>query len=479
MARKMVDLLIHHGTLLTMDTQKRIINDGAIAIENGHILDIGATEELNDKYDAKKAIDASRNVVMPGLIDSHGHAGHSLIKTVAENEGDDWVPIIEKFYKEGTTPDYWYIDGQLAALERLKFGVTCGVSYLGSSARTDDPIYGLKHCEGTSKIGIRDVLAIGPGRPPYPNKYVKWEGSTSKEVYASFEHNLEVTEEIIQRIKKKINRIDFAMSPPSISIGSMSSDGSVKDIPDIKEKTELMKQIIEKWNLKLHSHAYSPQIKFANEILDLLGPHVSLAHCTGLSREEIQILAKTDTKVCHAPSARSIIPIRCPVVELLDAGVIVSISTDGSSPDRTFDLFKELRVAMTIHRTYFKDESILPPGKVLEMVTIDAAKTLGYENDLGSLEVGKKADIVIIDMMKPHLVPFFMIPQRVAYEVSGQDVDTVIVEGEILMENSNIKRVDEKSILEVAQEEAENAIARGHLEKYIEVPKNFWGKSRY
>jgi cytosine/adenosine deaminase-related metal-dependent hydrolase len=474
----MVDLMILHGTLLTMDTQRRILSDGAIAIEKGHIIDIGTTKELNSKYNATKVIDASRKVVMPGLIDTHGHAGHSLIKTVAENVGDDWVPIIERFYREGTTPDYWYIDGKLAALERLKFGVTCGVSYLGSCPRTDDPIYGLKHCEGVSEIGIRDVLAIGPGRPPFPNKYLKWEGNTSTETYASFERNLEVTEEIIQTLRKKHNKIDFTMSPPSITIGPLTKDGQVKDLPDVEEKVELMKHIIEKWKLKLHTHAYSPQITFADEKLDILGPHVSLAHCTGLSKEEIEILARTETKVCHSPSARSIIPIRCPVVELLDAGVTVSISTDGSSPDRTFDLFKDLRMAMTIHRTFFKDESVMPPGKVLEMVTVDAAKTLGYENDLGSLVAGKKADIIIIDIMKPHLVPFFMIPQRVAYEVSGQDVETVIVEGEILMENSTVK-VEERSILEAAQVEADKAIERGQLEKYLDIPKDFWGKSRY
>ncbi len=470
--------MILHGTLLTMDTQRRILNDSAIAIEKGHIIDIGTTKELNSKYNATKVIDASKKVVMPGLIDTHGHAGHSLIKTVAENVGDDWVPIIERFYREGTTPDYWYIDGKLAALERLKFGVTCGVSYLGSCPRTDDPIYGLKHCEGVSEIGIRDVVAIGPGRPPFPNKYLKWEGNTSSETYASFERNLEVTEEIIQILRKKHNKMDFTMSPSSITIGPLTKDGQVKDLPDVEEKVETMKQIIEKWKLKLHTHAYSPQITFADEKLDILGPHVSLAHCTGLSKEEIEILARTDTKVCHSPSARSIIPIRCPVVELLDAGVTVSISTDGSSPDRTFDLFKDLRMAMTIHRTFFKDESVMPPGKVLEMVTIDAAKTLGYENDLGSLEVGKKADIIIIDMMKPHLVPFFMIPQRVAYEVSGQDVETVVVEGEILMEKSAVK-VKECSILEAAQVEAEKAIERGQLEKYLKIPKDFWGKSRY
>ncbi|MFX0095385.1 MAG: amidohydrolase family protein [Candidatus Hodarchaeota archaeon] len=121
----------------------------------------------------------------------------------------------------------------------------------------------------------------------------------------------------------------------------------------------------------------------------------------------------------------------------------------------------------------------MPPGKVIEMVTVDAARTLEYENKFGSLEAGKKADLIFIDMMKPHLVPIFMIPQRIAYEVSEQDVDTVIVDGQILMEKRKVLTVNELEILEMAQIEAENAINRGNLRKYIEIPNNFWGKSRY
>lgn len=476
----MVDMLILHGTLLPMDNQRKIIHDGAIAIKKDRICDVGQAADLETRYDAKRVVDATGKVVMPGLIDTHGHAGHSLLKTVAENQGDDWIPIMETFYKEATTPDFWYVDGMLAALERLKFGTTCGLSYLGSCARTDESIYALKHCEGAQQIGIRDVIAVGPGRPPYPNEYLKWHQGTSEKVHASFEHNLEVTEEIVRKIRnEKDERVDVVLSPPSLTVGSLTADGQVQDFPDLLEKIEVMKQVIKKWKLKLHTHAYSPQIKFAEEKLEILGPHVSLAHCTGLSEEEIQILARNDTKVCHSPSARSIIPSRCPVVELLNAGVTVAISTDGSAPDRTFDLFKELHQAMSVQRHFFKDENIMPPGKALEMVTVDAARTLGYEQDLGSLETGKKADIVLIDMLKPHLIPMFMIPHRIAYEVSGQDVDTVIVDGEILMENRQISQINELEILERAQEEAEKAITRGNLEKYLEIPDNFWGQTRY
>ena len=247
----MVDKLILHGTILTMDSQRRIINDGAIAIEKDRILDVGTTKDLKAKFKAKNTIDASGKVVMPGLIDTHGHAGHSLVKTIAENEGDDWIPIIETFYKEATTPEYWYIDGILAALERLKFGTTCGLSYMGSSARTDDPIYALKHSLGTMEVGIRDVVAVGPGRPPYPNNFVKWEGEDASQKYQiSYERNLEVIEEIIQELKNRNDsRTDIVMSPPYITIGSMTKDGQVQDLPDVQEKAEAIKRIIERLSL--------------------------------------------------------------------------------------------------------------------------------------------------------------------------------------------------------------------------------------
>jgi len=472
--------MIRHGILLTMDPQRRIIHDGAIVTENDLIIDVGSTEELEATYTAKRVIDASKKVIMPGLIDTHGHAGHSLVKTVAENQDEQWIPIIEKFYQEATTPNYWYIDGLLMALERLKFGTTTGVSYLGACARTDDSIYAFKHVEGVRQVGIRNFVAVGPGRPPYPNDYVKWNQDTPEAIQASFDQNLEVTEEIAKTLKARNDeRINVVLSPPSITLNSLTADYTVKDLPDVKEKVEAMKRVMEKWELKLHTHAYSPQIKFACEELDILGPNVSLAHCTGLLDEEIQMLARTGTKVCHSPSARAIISARCPVVELLNAGVTVSISTDGSAPDRTFDLFKDMRNALNVQRHYFKDESIMPPGKALEMVTIDAARTLGCESEMGSLEVGKKADIILIDMMKPHLVPIFMIPHRIVYEVSGQDVDTVIVNGQVLMEDYKVKTVNELEILEAAQEEAEIAITRGELEKYMGIPDNFWSHSKY
>ena len=215
-------------------------------------------------------------------------------------------------------------------------------------------------------------------------------------------------------------------------------------------------------------------VKYADERFGILGPDVLLSHATGLTEEEIQICRRTDTRISHNPSAIASIRARCPATELMDAGVTVMLGSDGVAPDRSYDMFRHMFQAMRYHRFFFRDDTVLPPGKVLEMVTIDAARALGMEKELGSIEAGKKADIILIDMFKPHLYPLNMPVYRVAYYANGNDVDTVIVNGEILMEGRQVRTVNEAEVLELAQREAELAIRRTGLESLLAIPPKFW-----
>ena len=142
-------------------------------------------------------------------------------------------------------------------------------------------------------------------------------------------------------------------------------------------------------------------------------------------------------------------------------------------------MFRHMFHAMHYHRTYFKDVNVLPPGKVLEMATIDAAKGLGMEKEIGSIEIGKKADIILVDMRKPHLYPYNMIPSRMAYFAHGSDVDTVIVDGEILMQNRAVKTVNEEDVLDNAQFEAEAILSRTGTRSLLALSENYWGHSHY
>ena len=165
------------------------------------------------------------------------------------------------------------------------------------------------------------------------------------------------------------------------------------------------------------------------------------------------------------------------MTELRAAGVTVMLGSDGVAPDRSYDMFRHMFQAMRYHRFHFRDPDVLPAGKVLEMVTIDAARALGLEGEIGSLEPGKRADLILIDMFKPHLLPLNMPLYRVAYFANGNDVETVIVNGRILMRDREVLTVDEVEVMELAQRETEAALHRTGLEHLVETPEGFWGRS--
>jgi cytosine/adenosine deaminase-related metal-dependent hydrolase len=207
----------------------------------------------------------------------------------------------------------------------------------------------------------------------------------------------------------------------------------------------------------------------------LLGPDVHLQHCRGISLEEVRILAETGTHVTHAPSAGQALG-RCPVPELMEAGVNVAVTTDGTSPKTSFDLFQAARKAQLINQALLRDMYLLPVGKLLEMITIDAARALGREDELGSLEAGKRADVAVVDLRQPHLVPSWMPVHRLIYEAVGNDVETVVVGGRIVMEGRRVLTVDEPAALDLAQREGEAIVARAGLDRHMGDPG--WGRVR-
>ena len=211
----------------------------------------------------------------------------------------------------------------------------------------------------------------------------------------------------------------------------------------------------------------------------MLGQHALLSHSIDLLPEEIELCRQTGANIVHNPSAIFSIFGRCPVPELLDAGVTVLLGSDAAAPDRSFDMFRHMFQCMRYHRTYFRDPDYLPAGKVLEMVAIDAAHALGLENEIGSLEPGKKADIILVDMHKPHLAPLHMPAYRIAYFANGADVDTVLVDGQILMENRQVKSVDEEQVLLQAQSVMEKTLDRTGLRGMLDLPDRFWGHTKF
>ena len=472
-----LDLLIHDATLITMDEHRRVLRHTSIGILGKRIHVICAAKEAKD-FAAKKTLGGAKRLVIPGLIDTHAHAGHGLTKTLGTGGAGmsgDWDDFMEGIYFRGTTTDFWKAEARLSGLERLKFGVTTGMSMLGSYPRYDDLVYAQAHVEGMVDVGLRDILGIGPPNPPFPKTFVDWNGADrGPEKVFSHADAFDKTRDAVKRFHGGHGGLTLCYPTPS---GVGYRDGLTRE--ELVQQNAAMKAISEEFGVPVHGHAYQGDILYAYNQFDILGPNLSLAHVTGISDEEIRILADTGTHVLSGPMTNAYINARCPVVELLNQGVNVAFCTDASAPNRTYDLLEKLRVGLWLHRSHFKDADVLTAGKALEMITIDAARALGLDAELGSLEEGKKADVVVIDALKPHLYPLWQEPLRIVYQASGHDVDTVIVDGRIVMENRIAQTVDEAAILADAQKEAEKMLDRTGFHKSAELPARFWRSTHY
>ncbi len=481
----MIDLLLIHGTVITMDEQRRILEDGAVAIHNGRILEVDASDHLLSKYEAKKVMDCRHHAVLPGFIDAHGHGGHSMFKSIATDNIGFWMPIMTETYKHYVTDDFWYYEGKLNALERLKAGITTGACVLGSMPRSDDPIFALNHAKAYAEVGIREIVCTGPCNPPWPHSFSRWVDGKRIVKEVTYEEVLKGAEAVIEALNHTHEDRIRAFITPFVIVTSV--DPSHPTPPDRlygltehdRYQAKKIREIARKYNTRIHSDAFGGMIHLAIQDPEnaLLGPDVHLQHCRGISFDEARILAETGTNVTSAPGA-SQIAARTPITELIELGANVAITTDGTSPSAPFDMFQAMRKTQLIHQAALKDYYYLPPGKLLEMVTIDAARCVGWDDELGSLEPGKKADVITVNMQQPHLTPEFMHVHRLVHQAVASDVDHVIVDGKLVMEHRNVLTVNEKLALEEAQEESLRTIKRAGLEKYMQPTKYFWGHAR-
>jgi cytosine/adenosine deaminase-related metal-dependent hydrolase len=472
------DLVLTHATVVTIDPSRAILDDGAVAIEGDRIVAVGPSGDVARRHEARRTIDCRGKAIIPGLIDAHGHGGHSLLKTLGADTPSLWMRIVTPAYFHFTTPDFWYADGLVAALERLRAGVTCGVSVMGSQPRSDDPAFGSNHARAYAEVGIREVVCVGPCHVPWPHPVSRWDSGRRERREVSLEEALAGAEAVIEswnhgagdRIRVFIT--PFTVVPSVEPSGPTPVDQATSLTAHDRLQARRVREIAARWKTRIHSDAFGGMVRLAarDEEHALLGPDVHLQHCTELSLEEVRILAETGTHVGHAPGGL------CPVPQLLDAGVNVAVTTDGSSPRRPFDLLQAARQVQFAHQLLNRDRYLLPVGRLLEMITIDAARALGWDDEIGSLEVGKKADLAVLNLRRPHLVPNWMVVHRLIHEASGHDVETVIVDGRIVMEDKRVLTVDEPAALEAGEHEARALVERAGLQAHLTAPG--WGRTR-
>jgi len=470
----MSELLVTGGTVITLDEERRVIPDGAVAMRGGRILAVGTRDEVAKSFPSpERVLDARGKAVLPGLVDAHAHAGHGLVKTLGNGDFAQWGEACRVIYSSASPAGFWYAEARLAALERLKAGVTTGVSVLGggdSIMRVDTPAAGEARARAIDEVGIREVMAVGPRRPPFPHDYVMEDGSTRA---ITFEDQLETMGLLFERLHGK-GRMRLCTLMPVYR-------GELQDralIAEIKAQGRKVRELGTSFKTIFHQDGHrAGSIALAQDVFGLLGPDAFLSHCTDLTEADVAALVKSGAHVVHNPTAIAAVTGFCPVVKLLDAGVNVAVGSDGTAPDRSGDLFRHAFEAMRYAQRAARDASLLPPGRALEMITIDAARAIGMGREIGSLEAGKRADLITVDLTAPHMVPANMPVWRVVCFATGADVRDVIIGGELLMEERKLPHLDEAEIVAAAEAEAAAMLRRSGL-AWLAVEDPGWRRTK-
>ncbi|CAN7545756.1 amidohydrolase family protein [Rhizobium sp. LjRoot254] len=450
-------LLIEGGVVVTMDAGRRVFQKGHVLVSEGRIVAVG--EAAIDAPADAEFIDASGMVVMPGLTDTHAHAGHTLTKGLGD-DSEQWMNVTGRIYAQATDSEFWAAEAGLSACERIKCGTTTSALLFGGGPdimRTDDAEAAEAHLDVIADMGLREVLAVGPNRRDSPWVYRKYGRGSYTEFEISPEAQLSVSAALIDRWQGRNDRLHIAMSLPVFTAKELD-DEQIHAI--CRQVRDLARQ---KGVLLVQDGHRDGSISANAERLDLFDGRSLLAHCIDLTEADIAVLKRTGAKVAHNPSALMSVSGRCPAPELIEAGVTVSLGTDAAAPDRPFDMFRNLFQAHRYHARHFRDDAVLPPMQLLEMATIEGARALSMEDEIGSLEPGKRADILLVNMRQPHLWPPVHPVQRLTRFANGADVDTTIVGGRILMRGRQLVGMDEDAILDRAERAFHRMAERAQL----------------
>jgi 5-methylthioadenosine/S-adenosylhomocysteine deaminase len=416
-----------------------IIEDGAIVIKGGEIAFVGKRESAVGIY-ADKKIDAKGKVALPGLINCHTHVAMTLFRGLAEDKPlDVWLRETIWPLEAKLTLDDIYFGALLGCLEMLKSGTTC----FADMYFHEDMV-----AKAVSESGLRAVLAEGiieAGDRARGEKML----NASVRFAKSFNGYAD------GRVKTMLGpHAAYSCSPELlVKVREKALELGVGVHIHLAESEELFKDYKERYGC-------GSEVEFLDK-LEFFSEHVLAAHCINLSKSDMHILANRGVNAVYVPVANMKLGLGvAKVKELIELGVNTALGTDGPASNNTLDMFETMKFGALLQKFVYRKPEVLSAREVLEMATINGAKALGLEKSVGSLEVGKKADIILIDLLKPHLRPLHNVYASILYSARGGDVDTVIVDGKILMENRVVKTLDEHAVVEKAERRAFELLSR-------------------
>ena len=415
------DILIKNARILTMDNTMNSYENGFIGIEKDKITYLSVKEPIAI---SKEIIDAKNNIVMPGLINAHTHSGMTMFRGIADDLSlMNWLnnyiwPLEDKF----VTEENINIASKLAIAEMILSGTTTFNDMYFFTGVT------AKNCKN---IGMRAVLGEAIIDFPVPMK------RTSKEYFLEFIDRYTDDDLIIPAIvphspyscsKELLKRIKKLSDEKNLPVHIHISE-TLDEVEMIKEKTGMTPV------------EYLDSINFLND-------KTIAVHCIHLTDDDMDIFKKKNVGIVNSPESNlKLASGIAEIPKMLGKGLTVALGTDGPASNNNLDMFEEMSLTVKIHKALNNDSTIMNAKDVLKMGTINGAKVLGIDNITGSLEVGKKADIIIIDVNKPHLTPMYDPYSHLTYSANGSDVDTVIINGKIILRERKFTDLDLKKVM--------------------------------
>jgi 5-methylthioadenosine/S-adenosylhomocysteine deaminase len=427
------DLIVHTGALITVNPAFEIIESGMVCIKNGRIEQIEANPVSLPLPNADEIIDAKGGIIMPGLVNTHTHLPMTLFRGLADD-----LPLVvwlnETIFPaeiDHITSDSVHWSTLLACAEMLMSGITtCCDGYF-----LEDEV-----AAAVSQIGIRAVLGQGVIDFPAPG-------------VADPVKNIAIAREFVQQWEQRTQLIT-----PSIFCHSpyTCSEKTLINAKTLTEEHGVLFQIHaaetrNEWNQLKAERASSP-IGFLDRI-GVLDQNTLLVHCIWVSDDDIGIIADRGAGVAHCPESNMKLASGIsPVPKLLETGITVGLGTDGCASNNNLDLFHEMDIAAKLHKAHTFEPTIMDAATVLKMATIEGARAIGLDRKIGSLEIGKQADLIVLDTRKPHLVPMYHPASHIVYAAAASDVNDVVVSGNILVKDRKMVAIDLDRIMDKVNE---------------------------
>ncbi|MCI0488252.1 MAG: amidohydrolase [Blastocatellia bacterium] len=425
-AAERADIIIRGGTVVTMDGERRVIENGAVAVRADRIVAVGTATEIAAKYRAARIINAAGKIVLPGLINTHTHAPMSLFRGIADDLVlMEWLQkyifpaeaknVDEEFVRWGT---------RLACLEMIRGGTTTYVDmYYFEDAIADE----------TARAGVRAVLGETLIDFPAPDNKTWDIGMTYMEKFvAKWKGHALITPAIAPHAPYTVSTEHLEQAH------KFSVKHGVPLIIHVAEDQAEVKTIREKYNAT--SVAYLDRI-------GLLDERVIAAHMVWPAEDDIKTLASRSVGVAHCPQSNMKLAAGvAPVPEMLGAGVAVGLGTDGAASNNDLNLWEEMDTAAKLHKLTSKDPTVINAREALEMATITGARAIHLDKEIGSLEAGKRADLIIVGMRGIHQTPLYNVYSQLVYATKASDVETVMINGRIVMSRGRILTINESAV---------------------------------